>query len=158
MTLKDANIGQEYIIQDIQTDDDELKNIFKKSMVLMTLVSVMMLVSAEVLAKPLAFIFTSYDQELMDMTIHAFRIFSISFVFSGIGIFGSSMFTALNNGLISAFLSVERTVILQVFFVLTLPLLWDIDGVWWSIVFAEGISMLITIAFIFAYRKRYEYI
>ena len=136
---------------------DELKNIFKKSMVLMTLVSVMMLVSAELLAKPLAFIFTSYDQELMDMTIHAFRIFSISFVFSGIGIFGSSMFTALNNGLISAFLSVERTVILQVIFVCVLPLLWGIDGVWWSIVFAEGISMLITLVFVFIYRNRYQY-
>ena len=137
---------------------DELRNIFKKSMVLMTLVSIAMMILAEVLAKPLAFIFTSYDLQLMQLTIEAFRIYSISFVFSGIGIFGSSMFTALNNGLISAILSIERTVILQVVFVYALPLLWGIDGVWWSIVFAEGISMVITLAFILVYRKRYQYI
>ena len=136
---------------------DELKNIFKKSMVIMTCVSVMMVLSAEVLAKPLALIFTSYDQNLMNMTIHAFNIFSIAFLFSGIGIFGSSMFTALNNGVISAILSVERTVILQVLFVIVLPMFWGIDGVWWSIVFAEGISMLITLAFVIAYKNRYQY-
>ena len=117
-----------------------------------------MLGLAELLARPLAMIFTSYDAGLMQMTTRAFYIYSISFLFCGIGIFGSSLFTALNNGLISAIISFVRTVILQLLFVFLLPLLFGLDGIWWSVVFAEGVSMLISITFILAKRKKYHYI
>lgn len=135
----------------------ELKSLFKKCAVIITSAAVVMLASAELLATPLAMIFTSYDAELLSMTTHAFSIYSVSFLFCGVGIFGSALFTAMNNGLISALLSFVRTVILQVAFVFVLPLLWQIDGIWWSAVFAEGIAAAISIVFIIAYRKKYKY-
>lgn len=135
----------------------ELKSLFKKSVTIVCTFAVVMLVSAEILAKPLALIFTSYDKALLEMTTHAFVIYSVSFLFCGIGIFGSALFTAMNNGLISAILSVVRTVVLQVAFVIILPMLMGIDGIWWSVVFAEGISALLCAVFIFAYRKVYKY-
>ncbi len=136
---------------------DELKSLFKKSVTIISSFAIFMLLSAEILAKPLALIFTSYDKALLEMTTHAFVIYSISFLFCGFGIFGSALFTAMNNGLISAILSVVRTVVLQVAFVVILPMLMGIDGIWWSVVFAEGISALLCVIFTIAYRKVYKY-
>ena len=136
----------------------ELKNLFKKGVTIIVTVSLVMLGLAELLAKPLALIFTSYDEGLLQMTTRAFYIYSISFLFCGMGIFSSSLFTALNNGLISAIISFVRTVILQLLFVFLLPLLFGLDGIWWSVAFAEGVSMMISIAFIVAKRKKYRYV
>lgn len=135
----------------------ELKNLFKKSVTIISTFSVSMLLLSEILAKPLALIFTSYDKALLDMTVHAFTIYSLSFLFCGVGIFGSGLFTAMNNGLISAILSFVRTVVLQVAFVLLLPILFNIDGIWWSVVVAEGLSALLSIFCIIKYRKVYKY-
>lgn len=135
----------------------ELKSLFRKCASIILGSSVFMLLAAELLAKPLAMIFTSYDQSLLDLTTHAFAIYSVSFLFCGIGIFGSGLFTAMNNGLISAILSFVRTVILQITFIFVLPRLWGLDGIWWSAVLAEGLSAMLSIFCIVAYRKKYKY-
>lgn len=136
----------------------ELKSLFKKCSLIIGGASLAMLLAAELLARPLALIFTSYDAELLDLTIHAFSIYSISFLFCGVGIFGSALFTAMNNGLISAVISFVRTVILQAAFVFILPLFWKIDGIWWSAVFAECLAAVLSIIFIIVYRKKYQYL
>lgn len=135
----------------------ELKNLLKKSSIIIAVVSIFMALLGEILASPLAQIFASYDKSLLNMTVHAFSIYSVSFLFCGIGIFGSSLFTALNNGPVSAILSIARTVVLQVFFVIFLPLIWSIDGIWWSVAFSEACAGIISIIFIISYRKRYNY-
>ena len=136
---------------------DELKSLFRKCCTVITCFSAVMLVCAKLLARPLAFIFTSYDQALLDMTCNAFSIYAFSFLFCGAGIFGSALFTALNNGLISALLSFVRTVILQITFVFLLPLFWGLDGIWWSAVFAEGLAAASAILCILLFRKKYRY-
>lgn len=136
----------------------ELKNLLKKSCVIIALFSIIMTISGEILASPLAQIFAGYDKTLLNLTIHAFSIYSISFLFCGTGIMGSALFTALNNGPVSAALSVIRTIVLQVFFVLLLPYFWSTDGIWWSVVFSEACAAVIAILFIIIYRKRYKYL
>jgi len=116
-----------------------------------------MFVFAELMARPLALIFASYDQTLLDITVHGFHIYSISFLFVGFTIFGSSFFTALNNGLVSAIISFVRTLIFEVAAVLILPLLWDIDGIWWAVVIARGLSIAVIFAFLLANQKKYQY-
>ena len=91
------------------------------------------------------------------MTLRGFFIFSFSFLFAGITIFGSSFFTALNNGLVSAIIAFLRTLVLQVAAVLLLPLIWDLDGIWISCVAAELSAMVITIFFWIGNRKKYHY-
>lgn len=136
----------------------ELKSLFKKSSTIIAVSAIAMFVLAQTLAKPLAMIFTSYDEALLEMTTHAFSIYSFSFLFCGIGIFGSALFTAMNNGLISALLSFVRTVIFQLAFIFTLPLIWQLDGIWLSSALAEGCAAVVSVIFIIAYRKKYKYV
>lgn len=138
-------------------NQNELKSLLKKSGSIICAFAICMFMFAEVLANPLAGIFVGYDETLMDMTINAFRIFSFSFLCAGFSIFGSAFFTALNNGLISALISFLRTLVFQVIAVLVLPIFFGLNGIWFSIVTAEIISVIVTLAFIFGKRKKYGY-
>lgn len=135
----------------------ELKSLRKKSFLLIVICSGGMFMLAELLAKPLGGIFVGYDQNLLDLTVRAFTIYSFSFLFAGIAIFGSSFFTALNDGLTSALISFLRTLVFQAAAVLLFPLYFGIDGIWLSIVAAEWMAMLVTLLFIVGKRKKYHY-
>jgi len=135
----------------------ELKSVLKKSLVIISVSSVLMLVAGILLASPLSDIFVSYDQGLRDMTENAFFIFSFSFLFAGLAIFGSSFFTALNNGLISAIMSFLRTMVFQIAAVLLLPKIMGLDGIWLSVVVAELMAAVLSVLFIIAKRKKYGY-
>ncbi len=135
----------------------ELKSLRKKSFLLIVICSGGMFMLAELLAKPLGGIFVGYDQKLLDLTVRAFTIYSFSFLFAGIAIFGSSFFTALNDGLTSALISFLRTLVFQAAAVLLFPLYFGIDGIWLSIVAAEWMAMLVTLLFIVGKRKKYHY-
>ena len=136
---------------------DELKNLLRKSTLLMASSGVVLTILAMVLAGPLAKIFVGYDQGLYDLTRHAFRVFAYSFLLAGFNIFASSFFTALNNGAVSAAISFLRTLIFQTASVLLLPLVLGVDGIWWAIFAAEVFANLISVAFLFAKRERYHY-
>lgn len=135
----------------------ELKNILKKSLVIIAFCSVCMAICSELLAKPLSLLYVSYNPDLYALTVNGFRIYSFSFLFSGVAIFGSAFFTALNNGILSAVMSMLRTLVFQVIAVLTLPLLFDVTGIWLSMVVAEVCAFIISIIVILAKRKRYGY-
>lgn len=135
----------------------ELKNLRRKSTVIITTSALAMFAAAQLLAAPLSGIFVGYDEELFNLTVHGFRIFSFLFLFSGVSIFGSSMFTALNNGLISALISFMRTLVFQIAAVLLLPLKFGVDGIWASVVITDLMSCVITIVFIIAKQRRYGY-
>lgn len=138
-------------------DHDELKSLLKKSFVIITVLAAAMFAAAEILARPLAMIFTGYDEGLLALTLRGFLIFSFSFLFAGFAIFGSAFFTSLNDGLTSALISFLRTLVFQTAAVIVLPLLLGIDGVWVSSVAAELSAAVITVIFIFAKRKKYRY-
>lgn len=135
----------------------ELRGLLRKSLRLIGAFSVGMVVSAELLAAPLSKIFVGYDAALFDLTVSGFRIFALSFGLMGFSIFSSSFFTALNDGLTSALISFLRTLVFQCAFILLLPQLWDIDGIWISVVAAELMSLLLSAAFLLAKRKKYHY-
>ena len=135
----------------------ELKSVLKKSLVIISVSSLLMLLAGILLANPLSDIFVGYDQGLWEMTVNAFFIFSFSFLFAGLAIFGSSFFTALNNGLVSAIMSFLRTMVFQIAAVILLPRLMGLDGIWLSVVVAEFMAALLSIGFIIAKRKKYGY-
>lgn len=135
----------------------EVKNLFRKSVVLVLITSVAMTVLGIVLAKPIALLYVGYDRELVNMTSWAFTLFSISFLFNGLNIFGSAFFTALNNGLISATISFLRTLVLQVVMIFLLPMIWGLNGVWLAVVAAELLTVFVTIAFFLTNGKRYHF-
>ena len=135
----------------------ELKNIFRKSLLILSVMALLMAGCCVVFASPLSRMFVSYDQALMDMTVRGLMLYGLSFLFAGFNMFGSAMFTAFNNGLISAVLSFVRILIFQVAAVLLLPLVWQLDGIWLSVVMAELAALVLAAVFTVKFRKRYHY-
>lgn len=137
----------------------ELKNLFKKSLLLIIGVSLAMLVISQLLGTPLSAIFVGYNAELLAMTVHGFRIFSFSFLFAGLAIYGSAFFTALNNGLISALISFLRTLVFQIAAVVLLPLIMPapLDGIWLSVVVAEFVAAALSTLLMLLLRRKYHY-
>ncbi len=135
----------------------ELKNMLRKSSLLMGGTGIVMAVAAAALARPLALLFVGYDPTLCALTQHAFRLFSFAFLLAGFNIFVSSFFTALNNGEVSAAVSFLRTLVFQTASVLLLPELIGVDGIWWAITVAEVFAFVISLLFLFVKRKQYHY-
>ena len=135
----------------------ELHGLLKKSLVMIAAAAIAMVAMAEVLAVPLSKIFVGYDAGLLELTVRGFRIYAVSFLFAGFAIFASGFFTALNDGVTSAIISFLRTLVFQSAAVLVLPLIWDIDGIWYSLIAAEGMAVVLGGAFLVAKRKRYHY-
>ena len=138
---------------------DELKSIRKKSTILVLAAGAAMLLIAILLSRPLCALFVGYDSALYEITLRGFIIYAVSYLFAGFNIFGSSFFTALNNGLISAVISFLRTLVFQTSTVILLPLLFSepLDGVWFSVIVAEALSFAVTAFFIALKKKEYNY-
>ena len=135
----------------------ELKNMLRKSSILMGLSGVVLSVLSYVCAAPLSKIFVGYDEGLMALTVHAFRLLSPSFLLAGFCIFISSFFTALNDGLTSAIVSFLRTLVFRTGCVIVMPMLWDVDGIWWSMLTADALAFVVSVAFVVGKRKKYHY-
>lgn len=136
---------------------DELHILLVKSAVLTEAVGVVMAVLALLAAGPLAKIFVGYDQALYELTVQGFHLYAISYLLCGLNIFGSSFFTALNNGLASAVISFLRTLVFQCAAVLILPIFLKVDGIWLAITVAEALALAVTTVLLAKYRKEYRY-
>ena len=136
----------------------ELQNVLKKSLKLLLGTGIVLLSIGVLFAGVLSGLFVGYDAQLYAMTVRGLRFYAVSFLLSGFNIFGSSFFTALNNGMVSAAISFLRTVVFEVAAVLILPLFFGLDGVWCAITVAELASILITTGAFSALRKRYQYL
>lgn len=134
---------------------DELKNLFKKSLRILGITGIAMTALSEALGYPFVKMF-GYTDELFDMTLRGFRIYSCVFLIVGFNMFGSSLFTALNNGLVSAVISSLR-IAFCITAVMVFPLFWGIDGVWAAASFAEVFAIASTLLFVFLFRKKYGY-
>lgn len=137
---------------------DELRNLFRKSLLLIGGAGLLLAILAIVLARPVAHLFVGYNAELTELTGHAFCVFAVSYALQGYNIFASGLFTAMNNGLVSAVISFLRTFVFQVAAVLMLPLWFGTDGVWMAASAAEIGALLFSVLFIRCYRHRYGYL
>lgn len=146
-------IGYHYGAQ----DHAELKNLFRKSITLVTSANVILAALAFTLSVPLAKLFVRHDLALLEMTVSAFHYYAISVLFSGFNIFGSAFFTALNNGVVSATISFLRTLLFQIASVLILPVFFELNGVWYSLFAAEILASIVTFTFIIKKKNVYHY-
>ena len=135
----------------------ELRNVLKKSLKLLMMAGITLFAAAFLLSGTLSRIFVGYDAELYAMTMRGFRLYAVSYLLAGFNIYGSSFFTALNNGIVSAAISFLRTVLFEVAAILILPIFFELDGIWCAITVAELASIVIITIFFFALRKRYHY-
>lgn len=135
----------------------ELRGVVRRSGRIIVLLSVGMTIAAEALAAPLSRLFVGYDQQLYDLTHRALQIYSVSFLLCGVNVYASSLFTALNNGILSAIIAFSRTLIFECGAVMVIPLIFGIDGIWWAITFAECGAVLLSLSLVLRYRRRYHY-
>ena len=135
---------------------EELRGVVWRSFRIIVALSMGLTITAELLAPALSHLFVGYDKELYDLTLRALRIYSLSFLLCGVNIYTSSLFTALNNGVVSAIVSFSRTLVFESGAVLLIPLVLGIDGIWWAVSFAEGAALVMSIAFVVRYRHRYN--
>lgn len=136
---------------------EELKNLFKRSIILMISFGVTLTLLSEISVEFLANIFVGYDKTLFDLTCKGMRIYNLCFLALGLNIFGSTLFTSLSNGLISAVLSATRSILLQISLVVFLPYIFGGDSIWAIEVVAELCTLLLTVYMIGRYKKTYEY-
>ena len=136
---------------------EELKSLLRKSLRIIIIMGIILTALAELLARPLSMIFVSYDANLLDMTIYAFMVYSLSFLVSGINMYTSSFFTALNDGFTSAFISFCRTLVFQIISVILLPVLFGASGIWYAVLVAELLSLIVSVFFLLKNRKKYGY-
>lgn len=136
---------------------DELRNMFRKSIVLMAGAGIVMFGIAELTAVPLVMIFAGYDEGLMELTVHGFRLYALSFIMMGVNVWASAFFTALGNGVVSAVISFCRTLVFQVIVIFILPLILGMDGIWLGVGAAELLALGVSIVFLVGEKKRYRY-
>lgn len=135
----------------------ELKNMLRMSLKLVGCWGIALALLSQILAAPLASIFVGYDKGLFGLTCHGFRIYALTFLVNGYNIFGSSFFTALNNGAVSAVISFLRTLVFQIASLLLLPLIFGIDGIWSAVLVSELLTLILTGVFLIKNRTVYHY-
>lgn len=135
----------------------ELNNLLKRSLKLEYIGGLLMFLLAQLLAKPISMIFVGYDEKLLNMTVHAFRVFLFAFILAGGNIFTSAFFTALNNGPVSAIISALRSLFFELVSVIILPIIFGINGIWSAVAVAEIAAFIVSWIFLFIFNKKYQY-
>lgn len=125
---------------------EEMASLFRKSLLIVGVAGVGMFALTRVLVTPLATLFVSYDAGLLELTVHAALLYSFALLVMGFNVYGSSLFTAVGNGHVSALISFVRTFICEIGAVLLVPLVLGADGIWLSILVAEAVALVLAAA------------
>ncbi|HBI93225.1 MAG TPA: MATE family efflux transporter [Terrisporobacter glycolicus] len=138
-------------------DENQVGNLFKYSIIIISAFGVITFIMSRAMSEILISLFATKGSTLFEISHNGFMIFSISFLVAGINIFGSGMFTAFSNGKISAILSLLRTFIFFLMGIFVLPRVMGVDGVWLVVPFAEVATMIVSLIFMYKYKKEYLY-
>ena len=133
----------------------EMRNIFSKSMVILACATIVMAAGAVVFSQPLAAIFLDYDWDILDLTTKTLSVCIIPYLFMWFNIYAASVFSALNKGVLAAFLTIFRVVVFPVICIIELPMIWDSDGVWYALTAAELLSIAVSALFLLVHRKKF---
>ncbi|MDU4861081.1 MAG: MATE family efflux transporter [Terrisporobacter othiniensis] len=138
-------------------DENQVGNLFKYSIIIISAFGVITFIMSRAMSEILISLFATKGSTLFEISHNGFMIFSISFLVAGINIFGSGMFTAFSNGKISAILSLLRTFVFFLMGIFVLPRIMGVDGVWLVVPFAEVATMIVSLIFMYKYKKEYLY-
>ena len=138
-------------------NQQRLKKVFRICLLFVITVSTLIFAMSIFFGSHLVNIFSSTGTPVYDIAKNGFLIFSFSFLCCGINIFTSAVFTALSNGKISAIISFLRTFGLITLFLLTLPQILGVNGVWLAVPIAELITMIVSIIYLLRNKRNYCY-
>ena len=138
-------------------DHERLHKIFSISIKSILILCVCVFVFGTFKGDLLVSIFADKNSNVYALGVNAVKLFSCAFLFMGINLFSSSLFTAFSNGKISAVISFLRTLVFVVISVLILPLIIGVNGVWLSVPLAEFLAIMVSIYFLRKYKSVYHY-
>ena len=136
---------------------EKLKKLIRKSLKIIAVISIISLTMSLIITKPLVAIFARPDNPVFDLAVIGNRICSIALLFIGFNIFSSSMFTALNNGIVSAILAFARSFVFMVICLIVLPLLFKVTGIWLATPVAELLAILLSCFMFIKYKTKYKF-
>ena len=140
---------------------ENLRKLYKKSLLIVGILSVIAFISTFIFSDLLIRIYVSpndpYMGHLHEMAARGLRIVSTALVLMGFNMFATAWFTAFNDGLVSGFMSLMRTMVFTLTLFVTLPRIWNVDGVWITLPAAEALSIVLTIFFLMKMGKKYYY-
>ncbi len=135
-----------------------LKRIFKICIGFISISSILITIMALVSSPVIVEIFTPIGSATYDIAKTGFFLFSINYIFAGINIYSSSMFTAFSDGKVSALISFVRTFVLIVLNILLLPYLIGVNGVWLAVPAAEFMTLFLSVYLFYKKRDVYHYL
>lgn len=135
-----------------------LKRIFKICIGFISISSILITIMALVSSPVIVEIFTPIGSATYDIAKTGFFLFSINYIFAGINIYSSSMFTAFSDGKVSAMISFVRTFVLIVLNILLLPYLIGVNGVWLAVPAAEFMTLFLSVYLFYKKRDVYHYL
>ena len=138
-------------------NEEQITKLIKYSLILNLAFGIITFIGSRSMSELLITIFTPKNTNLFNISLNAFMLFSISFIFNGVNIFASGMFTAFSNGKVSAIISSLRTFVLFIVGIIILPNFLGVNGVWLVVPFAEVLTLIISFVYIYKYRKEYMY-
>ena len=140
-------VGYHYGARDLK----EQRSLFGKSLVIIGVAGVTMTGVAEGLSSSVAKLFVGYDLGLTTLTTKAIRLYMLCFLICGWNMFASALFTALQNGMVSAVAAFARSLVFELSCVWVLPALVGIDGIWWAVNVAEVLTLLLCLLLVRKY-------
>ena len=130
----------------------KIKETTRYSFITIALSSVLILAVSLLCGKQIIHLFVD-GGNVFTLTWDGLKLFSPVFLFIGLNVFLSGYFTALGNGFISALISSLRSLILVVVFILILPNIIGVSGVWITMPLAEATTIFIAIYLYQTYGK-----
>ncbi|MGL5354344.1 MAG: MATE family efflux transporter [Clostridium sp.] len=92
-------------------------------------------------------LFVGYDEEITVLAVTIIKFYAVAMLLAGVNIVASMYYTAINEPLISATIAASRSLICLIGGVIILPMIFGSNGIWSSIIFAESITILVSIYF-----------
>ena len=135
----------------------EFGTLYRAALKTIASLSVMTLLCAVFLARPIALLFAKDSPHVVDLAVRGMNIFAAAFLLMGFNLFASGFFTALNDGKTSALLSLFRTLVFLLLPLLILPGLLGVDGVWLSMPTAELLGAGMSLYYFIRMKNRYHY-
>lgn len=134
---------------------DRLMLVLKYSMIAATAVTTTGFLVAELVPTLCARLFTS-DATLIGMSATAIRIIMVTFPIVGFQMVITNFFQSIGKAKISMFLSLSRQMLFLLPLLITLPLWFGVDGIWWAMPISDTIAALVTLVLMATYMKRFR--
>ena len=135
----------------------EMRNVFKKSIVILFCATLLIATIGLVFAKPLAAFFVGNDKELLELTAKALVVCMVPYLLMWYNVYLTSVFSALSKATTAAVLTILRVIVLPIACLIAMPLVFEFQEVWCALAAAEALCCVIASLCLLTQRSKFAY-